>query len=107
VLLWRPFPETEREEEECGRREMTHGAHMAVREERAGGTGSGAGRCWAEAGFWSWAERLPRVRLHIFLSFTSFSFLFSYFFYRFCKKAPKQIKPLSENFTEFTARFLS
>jgi hypothetical protein len=33
----------EREGEDCGRREMTCGAHMAVRGERAEGTGSGRG----------------------------------------------------------------
>jgi hypothetical protein len=43
VLLRRPFPETEREGEDYGRRGMTRGAHMAAREERAGGTGSGRG----------------------------------------------------------------
>jgi hypothetical protein len=48
VLLRRPFPETEREGEDCGRREMTRGAHMAARGERAEGTGSGQG----DAGPW-------------------------------------------------------
>jgi hypothetical protein len=96
VLLQRPFPETEREGEDCGRREMTCGAHMAVREERAGGYRFGAGRCWAVAGFWSWAERLPGVRFHIFLFFTPFLFLFSYLIHRFCKNVPNQFKPLSE-----------
>jgi hypothetical protein len=43
VLLRRPFPKTEREGEDCGRREMTRGAHMAAREERAGGYRFGAG----------------------------------------------------------------
>jgi hypothetical protein len=65
----------------------------------------GTGRCWAVAGFWSWAERLPGVRFHIFLFFTSFLFLISYSFHRFCKNAPNQFKSLSELFTEITARF--
>jgi hypothetical protein len=77
------------------------------RGKRGQGYRFGAGRCWAKAGFWSWAEWLPRVRLYIFLSFTSFSFLFFLFLLQILQKAPKQIKPLSENFTEFTARFLS
>jgi hypothetical protein len=29
-LLRRPFPETEREGEDCGRREMTRGVHLSV-----------------------------------------------------------------------------
>jgi hypothetical protein len=36
VLLRRPFPEVEREGEDCGRREMTRGAHMAERGEGRG-----------------------------------------------------------------------
>jgi hypothetical protein len=77
VLLRRPFPETEREGEDCGRREMTCGAHMAARGERAEGTGLGRGDVgpWAHSG--RGLERLPGVRFHIFPFFTSFSFLFS------------------------------
>jgi hypothetical protein len=43
----------EREEEDCGRREMTRRAHMAARGERAEGTGSGRGNAgpWLVSGF--------------------------------------------------------
>jgi hypothetical protein len=45
----------------------------------------GVGRCWVVVGFWSWAERLPRVRFHIFLFFTSFLFCFLNSFTDFAK----------------------
>jgi hypothetical protein len=44
---------------------------------------------------------------YFFLFFTSFLFLKSYFFHRFCKKALNQFKPLSELFTESLQGFKS
>jgi hypothetical protein len=52
VLLWRPFPETEREGEDCGRREMTCRVHLSASGGGDAGTLSGwrVARPWAESG---------------------------------------------------------
>jgi hypothetical protein len=46
----------------------------------------------------------PRA-FYIFILFSSLSFLFFLFLSQILQKALNQFKPLSENFTEFTARF--
>jgi hypothetical protein len=78
VLLRRPFPETEREGEDCGRREMTCGAHLSARGERAEGTDSGRGVAgpWARSG--RGLEGFPGSS---FIFFSSSFFFFSDFIF--------------------------
>jgi hypothetical protein len=49
------------------------------------------GRLWAVS--WSGLKRCPEALLFIFL-FSSFSFLFSYFFYILCILPPSKVKPI-------------
>jgi hypothetical protein len=53
---------------------------------------------WAVGRLRDWAEWLPRGLFLIFFSFLLFLFLFSKFFYIFCKNISNQFKPLSEIF---------
>jgi hypothetical protein len=50
---------------------------------------------WAAGSFRKWAETVPLGPFYIFISFSSFPFLFSYSIYRFCKTPSNQTKPLS------------
>jgi hypothetical protein len=43
---------------------------------------------WAVGRFRSWARSVPRGPFHVFSSFLSFLFLFSYFFHNFFKFGP-------------------
>jgi hypothetical protein len=82
VLLRRPFPETEREGEDCGRREMTCGVHLS-----------------ASRGEGCWAKRSPPALLSFSLIPFHFPiFLISYFLYRICKIPSNQIEQKSKFF---------
>jgi hypothetical protein len=48
----------------------------------------GFGSGWAVGQFQSWARSVPRGPFHVFSSFLSFLFLFSYFFHNFFKFGP-------------------
>jgi hypothetical protein len=73
-LLRRPFPETERDGEDCGRREMTCRVHLSASGEGDAGTLSGWRVAGPRAESGAGLNGLPRP-------FSDFLFLFSLFFF--------------------------
>jgi hypothetical protein len=110
-----------REGEDCGRREMTCGAHMAARGEKAEGTGSGRG----DAGPWLASGVGPKgFPGSVFIIFSSLLLFFSAFlnsftdfakmfqinlnhFQRFFKKILQGFKSVGKQVFKIKTRFLT
>jgi hypothetical protein len=77
--------------------ELTGWSHLSACRREGENTASGFNPGWAVGCMRDWAKIHPRGPF-LFLFSSSFPFLFSYFFYIFCKTFSNQFKPLSEIF---------